>query len=619
MLNQFAQSDHFITGHRLSVSMIKGLPIDDPSRAGLYLMVLRRSPLRAAGIAWWYVTNRRVRARNRLREATRWLLDPYAAWIQTIEQPALRSADLANKIAAVQDAVRITVIVYGACATAAPLQSTIASIARQSTAPCEVIVALVGPCPPGVPATGSVGSLRYLGGGFSDSASALTAGMKAASGDFILPVLVGTLLSVSALLRLLECWADHPDAMLLYGDEDRIDDSGKRSDPWLKPRWNAEMALAQDYFSSAFAIAGKLADAALPITPGVANCAAYALLLHASSLAPDVIVHVPHVLCHLPHTPFDEDTASARLRAVQAHVRAAGATASVGPFGTVSVHWKLPAPAPPVTIIIPTRDRADLLDACVKSLMRETTYPDFDVLIVDNGSIEPATHAWFADITVDDRVSVVSYDRPYNYSAINNFAVQQSRGRYVCLLNNDTEVIDGAWLDEMMRQATRVGIGAVGAKLLYGDRSIQHAGVVIGLGNAAGHAHRGLPNAERGYFAVPHSAHFASAVTAACLVVEKTKFAAVGGLDDIDLQIAYNDVDLCLKLERAGWRNVYTPAAVLLHHESKSRGRDFSSEHLERYLQELAVLQKRWKTTEVVDPMHHPHLDRSSETYQVGF
>jgi O-antigen biosynthesis protein len=210
---------------------------------------------------------------------------------------------------------------------------------------------------------------------------------------------------------------------------------------------------------------------------------------------------------------------------------------------------------------------------------------------------------------------VLPYDRPYNYSAINNLAVREAHGPYVCLLNNDTEVIEPDWLTEMMRYAVRPIVGAVGAKLLYDDGSIQHAGVVIGIGEAAGHAHRFQPADQPGYFRQAHVAQFVSAVTAACLVVEKTKFEAVGGLDERELAVAFNDVDLCLKLEAAGWHNVYVPHAVLLHHESRSRGKDSSPKNRDRYMQELRVLQDRWGTRTYADPLHNPNLDRYSEKF----
>jgi GT2 family glycosyltransferase len=201
---------------------------------------------------------------------------------------------------------------------------------------------------------------------------------------------------------------------------------------------------------------------------------------------------------------------------------------------------------------------------------------------------------------------------------LNNLAVRHAKGSYVLLLNNDTEVIAPEWLSEMMRLASRPDVGAVGAKLLYEDGSIQHAGVVVGMGEAAGHAHRFLAPGDPGYFRQPHAAQFVTAVTAACLLVQRDKYEAVGGLDEECFAIAYNDVDFCLKLQQAGWRNAYTPHAVLYHHESKSRGNDLSPTHRARYMRELEALQDRWKTKTFIDPLHSPHLDRYSETFMAN-
>jgi O-antigen biosynthesis protein len=270
-----------------------------------------------------------------------------------------------------------------------------------------------------------------------------------------------------------------------------------------------------------------------------------------------------------------------------------------------------------VSIIVPTRDQVKLLRSCITSVLTGTHYHPYELIIVDNGSVEPETHAYFQQVGRNPAVRILQYDAPYNFSAINNFAVKHAKGSYICLLNNDTEVLDDQWLTELMRQATRPEVGAVGAKLLYADGSIQHAGVVIGLGEAAGHAHRYLRGNKPGYFHRPHVTHYVSAVTAACLLVSKEKFDAVGGLDADGLQIAFNDVDFCLKLERAGWQNIYTPMAKLVHHESKSRGKDISPEHITRYMGELAILQQRWGTINYNDPLHHPNLDRYHETYVI--
>jgi GT2 family glycosyltransferase len=234
---------------------------------------------------------------------------------------------------------------------------------------------------------------------------------------------------------------------------------------------------------------------------------------------------------------------------------------------------------------------------------------------VDNASVEAATIEYLRELESHPSIRVLSYPNPYNFSKINNFAALHARGSYLCLLNNDTEVLEHAWLTEMMRYAIRPEIGAVGAKLLYQDGSIQHAGVVIGIGGAAGHAHRFLPGSQPGYFKQPHVAQFVSAVTAACLLVQKSKFEQVGGLDEEHLAVAFNDVDFCLKLQACGYRNVYVPDALLVHYESKSRGSDASPANIDRYLYELHTLQERWDTKNYKDPLHNPNLDRCSETF----
>lgn len=577
----------------------------------LFSGVLRRRPDRAIAIAYWYITRRRVRARNRLRDAAAALLPAYTYWIASVERAEFAALVAGEPSRDREDRPGISLLLHAPAWTGgAALDRTLASIRRQTRPDWEVIV--TGPLPPGTVAAPDITHLSSAG---PDRARALRPALAGALGDFVVVLPPDAVLPAGALARYEQAAQETPDAGIFFGDEDVIDGAGRRTQPWFKPLWNAELILAQDYVSHACAIATPLARAAGAMPEELAGCAGYALLLAATALPGAEVRHVAHVLCHLPGPGHDDP--GARLRAVARHVGAGRGRAEPGPFGTVRVHWPLPEPAPSVTVVVPTRDGADLLEACIGSLLRETRYPHYDVVVVDNGSVQPRTHAWFDAMASHPRIAILRYEHPYNYSAINNFAAATARGAYLCLLNNDTEIIDGAWLGELMRYATRPEVGAVGAKLLYDDRSIQHAGVAIGLGNAAGHAHRALPDDQPGYFAMAHCAQYASAVTAACLVVERAKFDAVGGLDETHLQIAYNDVDLCLKLERAGWRNVYAPQAVLIHHESKSRGPDLSPQHVERYRRELAVLQERWNTTEIVDPIHHPRLDRSSETYRI--
>jgi GT2 family glycosyltransferase len=586
--------------------------ISVPAWLLLFFGVVRRRPDRAVAIVYWYVTRRRVRAGNRLREAAADVPEVYRIWTGSVEHREYRGLKAIGR--AEPPTLSFSIVIYApAWASPAMLSETLGSIRAQVAVRYQIIV--IGP----EHLVGQVGEdVLLVASDRADRVNVWRSALEAATGAFVIIVPPNAILPAWTLARYSEGAQQHPNAAILFGDEDRIDDAGRRSDWWFKPLWNTELILAQDYVSHACAIATPRALAALGRVRDLADNPGYALLLAASAQADTEVCHLAHVLCHM-HVERDQPDPATNLRIVARHLASTQATVEPGPFGTTRVHWPLPVTLPSVTVIVPTRDRADLLDACVGSLLRTTDYDTYDVLIVDNGSIEPPTHAWFETMADNERVSVLAYDRPYNYSAINNFAALQAKGDYLCLLNNDTEIVDGAWLRELMRYAVRPEVGAVGAKLLYPDRSIQHAGVAVGLGNAAGHVHRALPDHEIGYHGLAHTAHYVSAVTAACLVVQTSKFAAVKGLDETELQIAYNDVDFCLKLARAGWRNVYAPQAVLVHHESKSRGLDLSPQHIERYHRELAVFQQRWDASTVIDPMHHPRLDRASETYRIRF
>ena len=545
----------------------------------LFFRLLLRRPWDALSALYWRITRRRVRAFNRLRTGTANLPFAYRFWIRTIERNRQRENDFKLIAARWRWQPRFAILIHcrRGC-TDDRLRRSITSIERQLYAAWTVIESLNDP-----------GCGEY---------------------DFVVPVRAGDSLSKVALFRFAEAIQADSHATVLYGDQDELDPRGRRRRPWFKPGWNPEMFLAQDFLSAAVAIKRSV------ILEFVGRDAPdlHTLLLSATSTDNGAVVHVPHILCHVNPQP-DEELSGARVEAVTRHVQSLGASTVAGLFGTIKVQWPLPAEPPLVSIIIPTRDALEVLRPCIESVLRLTTYERFEIVVVDNGSTDAATLAYFEDLASEPTIRILRYDAPYNYSAINNWAAEMATGSYLCLLNNDTEVLEPDWLTEMMRYAVRSDVGAVGAKLLYADGTIQHAGVVIGMGEGAGHAHRFQPSGEAGYFGQPHVAQFVSAVTAACLVVAKTKFQAVGGLDAQNLAIAYNDVDHCLKLQAAGWRNVYVPHAVLLHHESKSRGSDVSPEHVERYTRELRVLQERWGTKSYQDPLHNPNLDRYSETF----
>lgn len=268
---------------------------------------------------------------------------------------------------------------------------------------------------------------------------------------------------------------------------------------------------------------------------------------------------------------------------------------------------------PAVDLIIPTRDGLSVLRPCVDGILSKTSYQNFHIIVVDNGSEKAETLAYFEQIKQDSRVKVVHYPGEFNYSAINNFAIEHGSSPYIGLINNDIEVIKGDWLSHMMAWAIQPQVGIVGAKLLFSDGRVQHAGVTIGMGNAAGHIHRLEAGDASGYQLRCLATQNMMAVTAACLITPRDTYYQLGRLDEGALKVAYNDIDYCLRVEQSGLQVIWTPEAVLYHHESVSRGDDMSAPHIDRYFNELKVLQSRWKTKGFVDKYYSRHLRISDE------
>jgi GT2 family glycosyltransferase len=575
-------------------------------------------PSQALVALYWHLTRRRVRARNWLRRDVYKAPYAYALWIKAIERAPEAARSASKQIDHWSNAPLISVILpWGLDGTDDRLAEAIRSIEQQCYPHWEMILPLGDEDP--LPSNLDRPDIHPVRVPHENAAAAINHAIAASQGAFLLPMRPGAILPPTALFHYAEAHRRWMDADILFGDQDRIDHNGERSEPWFKPQWNAEMILGQDYVSSAYAIRTTTARQVNPVESDLAAVASYALVLRASALPETKIVHIPHMLAHVVPNVGEDGSQGARVLAVTRHVASAKAKATAGAHGLVRVEWPLPNPLPLVSVIIPTRDRVDLLRTCIDSLRALTNWPRYEIIVVDNDSADRESLTYFDKLRLLPDARVLPYPQPYNYSAINNFAASHAKGSYLCLLNNDTEIVSAGWLEAMMRHAVRSEVGAVGAKLLYEDDSVQHAGVIIGMGNAAGHAHRFQKPGDQGYFHQVDLARFVSAVTAACLVVDKNKFDAVGGLDSENLQIAYNDVDFCLKLQQAGWSNVYEPEATLRHYESKSRGNDLSPQHLKRYLTELAVLQKRWGTETIVDPSHHPLLDRSQETYVFRF
>lgn len=584
--------------------------------ASLLRLALRR-PRVAAEALYWHITGKRLRARNMVRLGHAQSSAAYREWIR--QREALpRALEQARADLATWSAMPLLSVIlhHGAEESTAAFERRLAALTAQIYPAWELVLV---PSRASLPSRGPDAPRVTLVSTRTDHPTkALSLGLAAATGDYVLPLGDDVLLAPDALYRFARAIRSNPESAVLYGDEDRLVPrlgfGTKRVKPWFKPLWNAELFLAQDYLSRACVLRRAAALAVPPAHPALGEAGLYALLL--AMTRDNGAVHVPHVVAH--RTGSVTPDADGHLAAVAQHIAPQGGAAREGPFGNRLVDWPLPDPAPLVSIIIPTRDHVGLLRKSVGGVLTGTRYRHVEVLIVDNGSVEPETLAYLERVSGNPRVTVIRDDAPFNYSALNNRAAAQASGDYLLLLNNDVEVVDEDWLGWLVRQAVREGVGAVGAKLLYDDRSIQHAGVTIGLGDAAGHAHRFLKEGEEGYFARAHLPHQVSAVTGACLLVERAKFEAVGGLDEEGFAVAFNDVDLCLKLQAAGWRNMYEPRAVMIHHESKSRPKDHRPDQLTRWRRELDLLQSRWSTAGYVDPAHHREMERRQETYLIG-
>lgn len=401
---------------------------------------------------------------------------------------------------------------------------------------------------------------------------------------WLMPIQAGDLIA-SGTMQSYQAAIKATDASLIYADDDLLDVRSNRKQPHFKPDWNEELYSHHDYLTGACIVRVTAEDLAL--VDGHADWANR--LVNLALARGQGACHVPRVLHHRSGRPEPATKAA-----------------------SLTIARELPA----VSVIVPTRNRIDLLRTCLDGIAG-TNYPDIEVIVVDNDSDDPETLAFMA-AQDQTRVKVLRHPGQFNYSAINNRAVAEARGHLLCLLNNDIEVISPDWLEIMATQALRAEVGAVGAQLLYPDGRIQHAGVVIGMGDAAGHAHRFLSPEDEGYFRRHRLPQFTSAVTAACLVVQRSRFLAVGGLDERNFAVAFNDVDLCLRLNQKGWQSFYEPRAVLIHHESVSRGFDHEPVGAARFAGELAALQRIWRTDLVCDPFHHPDLSRASEQFALS-
>ncbi len=446
------------------------------------------------------------------------------------------------------------------------------------------------------------------------------AALASARGSHVLLPRPGTRLRPHALAVLALTLDRHPGVGILYADEDHADPSGARSAPTFKPAWSPARLLTSNYIGDLCCIAmPALRGVGLSAEDGAADFGVAAwrhdLMLRLSErLGPADVLHLAQVLSH-GAGPAAPPAAEARKAAIRRALQRRGATARVmsDPRSPDPRVVFAPEEKPLVTLVIPTRDRADLLGTAVGTILGRTGYRRFEIVVVDNGSVEDDTFKLFDSWVGEARVRVLRVDGPFNYARLNNAAVATARGTLLGLVNNDVEVTDAHWLEEMVGWAVQPGVGCVGAKLWYPDGRLQHGGVVVGVAGAAGHRHKRAARDDRGGRDDLVTVNEVSAVTGACLVVAKTIYEAVGGLDAARFAVGYNDVDFCLKVARAGYRNLWTPFAELTHHESVSRGRDLSPRTAERFNREVAALKEAWGERLLDDPYASPNLTMDTE------
>lgn len=452
---------------------------------------------------------------------------------------------------------------------------------------------------------------------------ALNTALDAATGEWICLLDPSCEIPQHALYRFAEDLADHPDVDILYSDEDHIDPDGRRSTPCFKPDWNPDLLLSHNYIGSLACYRTETLRQAGGFRAEAEGAMAWDLALRLCDAAPHGrIRHIPHILCHR-HTegaapPPDHE---AEHRILQAHLRRKEirATATLEKSGYWRIRHTLPTQPPLVSIIIPTRNGLELLSQCIKSVRDKTVYASFEIIVVDNQSDDGLTLEYLRQLEQNGSARVLRHDAPFNYAAINNFAVDHAHGEFLCLLNNDIEVIHADWLEELVSLAARPEAGAVGAMLYYPDGTVQHAGIMLaGIEDITAHLFAHLPAAMLKNRPRAKTMQNLAAITGACLVVEKKKFIEIGGFDE-QLAVTYNDIDLCLRLRAKGYRNTWTPFAELYHHESATRGFDDSFASQARFSREKAFMIKRWGTTLNYDPAYNPNLDPKRGNYALSF
>jgi len=459
--------------------------------------------------------------------------------------------------------------------------------------------------------------------------AASNASLTLATGDWIIPLDHDDLLRPHALLEVALAAEANSRARVIYSDEDKINAFGtKRFDAHFKPDWSPDLLRSFNYVSHLAALKREDVLRVGGWTLGLEGAQDHDLYLKVTeTLDRRQILHIPKILYHwrvAENSTAGSDAAkpyavAAMAGAIASHLERTGREGDVTLLGdapVARVRYRLPERAPLATIIIPNKNMAGLIGACIASIRSKTIYPHYEILIVDNGSTDDETLRLYDEFKRQGIV-IADYPAEFNYSAMNNLGISEAKGEVLVFLNNDTSVIGEDWLSELVVHAIRPEVGCVGAKLYFDDDTIQHAGVFVGVCGIACHPYRGFDKGDFGYFGRLRVTQNLSAVTAACLAVKRSIALEVGGFDEIALKIALNDVDFCLKVHAAGYYNVWTPFAELYHFESKTRGYEIGPEKRARFQRESEILNERWQQYVTLDPYYSPHLTRTNEAVTI--
>ena len=549
------------------------------------------------------------RALRRIRGARQ----DYPRWHR--KHVAVRATDrvlIKQRIARLPHTPHISVVLVAGDALTTAGDLCISSVLEQIYPHWELVV-LASNVQPGGPRFPSDVRIRL------ESFKKMSSLLAATTGEFVIVLDQPLKLEPHALYLIAEEINAHPPVNLIYTDEDKVDENGVLYDPHFKTDWNPDLFLSQNYLAGLLAYRRELsADA--PWEPNIApQVRSYERTLRAiEMIAPETIRHIPLPLCHWPVARDaqggdgpKEAAQPGMLRVLQEHLDRRGLRATAEPSRSGRFHRvrrRVPDEHPLVSLVIPTRDNGAILKGAIESIRHKTEYAKLEIIIVDNASATPETLEYLAQVARDPIVRVLRYEKPFNYSAINNFAAQHCRGSILGLLNDDVVVINADWLTELVSHAVRPEVGAVGAMLYYPDQTIQHAGIAVGFGQSALNLYNGRPRSSCGYHSRAELVQNYSAVTGACLLTRADVFAQVRGLDESNLAVAFNDVDYCLRVREEGYLVTWTPYAELYHLESISRGDDWAADKIKRFTRERRYFAQRWMDVLPRDPYYNVNL-----------